>query len=44
MDQRKLWEIVSIASFLSIKLKIANEKKCNEIPNLILNETKVPHA
>jgi len=44
MDQRNLWEIVSITSFLSIKLKFANEKKCNETQNLIWNETKVPHA
>jgi hypothetical protein len=49
MDWRSFWEIFSIVSFLGIKLqkfekRIANEKNCNEVQNLVWNETRIPHA
>jgi hypothetical protein len=49
MDWRSFWEFFPIISFLGIKLqkiekKITNEKNCNEVQNLVWNETRIPHA
>ncbi len=42
MDQRNLWEIVSIASFLSIKLKFEMKKNAMKLKILFEMKQKYP--